>query len=86
MNPSPDIQPLVAKAVEQAFDAWAAEHPALAAAIDRLSVTQTAVESLRRSPQFAAAIAAAGQARTELDLAQTLLALATPLVAGLLTR
>ena len=50
------IQQLVVRAVQQAYDAWAMEHPSLAAVIDRITLTEQATESLRNSPQFAEAM------------------------------
>lgn len=46
------VSALVAAAVGQQFDTWAAEHPSLAAVIDRIRLTDHAVESLRQTPAY----------------------------------
>ena len=79
------IQQLVVRAVQQAYDDWAAEHPSLAAVIDRITLTEQATESLRNSPQFAQAVDGYHSASIELQLLEMLTELAGPIVSAILT-
>ncbi len=81
---SPQVQQLVAQAVGQAYDAWAAQHPSLAAVIDRIVLTQRTVESLRESAEYQQAVDAFHRDQNELGLLKQLIDLATPFLAGLL--
>ncbi len=79
------VQQLVVRAVQQAYDAWAAEHPSLAAVIDRITLTQQAVESLRGSKSFRQAVENYHSASIELQLLDRLIELAGPIVSAILT-
>ncbi|MBS3734471.1 MAG: hypothetical protein KGY99_06040 [Phycisphaerae bacterium] len=62
------VRHAVEQAVGEAFDAWAAEHPSLAAVIDRIAVTDRSVASLRKTDAYRRAVAAFYRDRSELDL------------------
>ena len=78
------VKQAVVRAVQQAFDDWAAEHPSLAAVIDRISLAETAAESLRASPEYEAALAGYHKSRSELEFLSRLVELASPIVRSLL--
>jgi len=78
------VRSAVAAAVGQAYDAWAAEHPSLAAVIDRLTVTQRTAESLRTSQEFRDAVAGFHRGSGELELLNKLVDLAGPILTNLL--
>lgn len=80
----PRVPTLVAQAAQKAYDAWAAEHPALAGAIDRIALVEQAARSLRDSDDYRAAIAHYHQARSELDLLDRLTELAGPILQRIL--
>ena len=79
------VSSTVEQAVGQAFDLWAEEHPSLAAVIDRITLTQQAVESLRHSDEFRQAVAAYDRGMSEADLLNKLLDLTRPVISQLLT-
>lgn len=81
---SEPIEQLVVRAVKQAYDAWAAEHPGLAAVIDRIALTAQAAQSLRASADYRQAVADYHRGLAEVDLLNRLLDLAGPIIAGLL--
>ena len=62
------INQLVASAVGGEFQQWAIKHPSLAAVIDRIRLTEQAVESLRKSDEYRQAIAAYHRDQNELSL------------------
>ena len=72
------------QAVGQSFEQWASQHPALAAVIDRVRVTDITVASLRNSPEYRQAVADYTQGVTELNLLSQLIKLAGPILVGLL--
>ena len=74
----------VEQAVGQAYQAWAAEHPSLAAVIDHVVLSQRATESLRASDQFRQAVAAYHRGMSETELLNRLIELAGPLITALL--
>ena len=78
------VEQVVVRAVQQAYDAWAAEHPSLAAVIDQISLTERSVESLRNSDSYRQAVAKYQQSRSELELLQSMLELAGPIVSSIL--
>ncbi len=78
-------QQLVIRAVQQAYDAWAAGHPTLASVIDRIELTQQAAESLRETQAYRDAVAAFHAGRGELNLLNRLVDLATPIVNSILS-
>ncbi len=78
------VQQLVVRAVQQSYDIWAAEHPSLAAVIDRISLTEQAVELLRNSPEFSQAMEGYHSASIELRLLDRLIELAGPVVSTIL--
>jgi hypothetical protein len=78
------INELVAAAVGKEFDEWAAEHPSLAAVIDRVRLTQQTVQSLRNTDAFRQAIAAYHRDENELGLLAKLGDLAGPALRGIL--
>mgnify|MGYP001114251023 CR=1 FL=1 len=80
-----NVEQAVAQAVQRAYDQWAAEHPSLARVIDRVSVTERTVESLRDSDGYRQAVAAYHRSRNELELIHRLSELAAPLVTNILS-
>lgn len=78
------VSALVAAAVGQQFDTWAAEHPSLAAVIDRIRLTDHAVESLRQTPAYRQAIEAYHRDRNQLVFLTRLAELAGPVLLGIL--
>lgn len=78
------MERLVSQAVGQAFDQWAAEHPSLAAALDRIDLLDRATQSLKASSQYQAAMDEFRRSREELDCFNRLLTLAEPILATLL--
>lgn len=79
------LNELVVRAVQRAFDAWAAEHPTLAEMIDRITLTRRVIESVRASDEFRQAIAHSQAESLEASLLTTLIDIARPLVVGILT-
>jgi hypothetical protein len=67
---------IVEKAIGQAFDAWAAQHPSLAGVIDRLELSDRTVDRLRNTPEYKAAEEEYVQARIEADFLNKVLDLA----------
>jgi len=51
-----ELKELVRERVDLEWDAWAARHPHLAAAIDRVRLTDAAVDELRRDPAYVEAM------------------------------
>ncbi len=82
--PNKIIEQTIVRAVGLAYNEWAAEHPSLAAVIDRIALTHSAVDSLRNSSEYAAAVAAYHQSRNELELLNQLTELAGPIVRSVL--
>jgi hypothetical protein len=79
------INELAVRAVQRAFDDWAAEHPAMADVIDRITLTQRTVESLRNSDAYKQAMAGFSYESLEAQLLSRLVNLAGPVVRSLLT-
>jgi hypothetical protein len=77
---SEPIQQIVVRAVQQAYDAWAVEHPTLASVIDRIELTQQAVESLRQTQAYRDAVDAYHQSQGDVNLLNRLLELAGPIL------
>ena len=66
MNPKQDpLRDLVAEQLNQQWLSWSQRHPHLAAAIDRVTLIDSAVQRLRDDPAFHEAMA-----RAELDEAK----------------
>jgi hypothetical protein len=78
------VQAAVAQAAAQAYEAWAAGHPTLAAVIDRMELTQQTSESLRQSPEYKQAVLDFGKAQSELTLVSQLVELAGPILRNIL--
>ncbi len=78
------VNELVAAAVGKKFEEWAAEHPSLAAVIDRIRLTEHAVASLRQSEQYRQAVAAYHRDRNELGFLSELAELIGPVLQALL--
>ncbi|MGA2265395.1 MAG: hypothetical protein ABSH10_03080 [Phycisphaerae bacterium] len=78
------VEQAVASAVQQSYDAWAAQHPGLAAVIDRIALTSQAAQSLRDSAEYKQAVADFQQGMTEANLLSRLMDLAEPILAGIL--
>jgi len=78
------INELLADAVGKEFDDWAAEHPTLAAVIDRVRLTEQTIESLRDTEGYRQAIAAYHRDQSELNLLAGLAELAGPILRGIL--
>ncbi len=70
------IEQAVARAVQQAYDAWAAEHPSLAGVIDWITVTQQVASSIRDTDEFRQAVSDYHQSLAEADLVSRLLDIA----------
>ena len=79
-----DVEPIIVRAVQQAYDNWAVEHPSLAAVIDRIELTQQTVESLRDSQAFRDAVEAYHNSCGELELLNRLIDLAGPIITAIL--
>ena len=78
------VHKAIADAVGQAYESWAAEHPSLAAVIDRISLTDRAVESLRQSAEYRQAVSDYHRGLNELTLLNQLVELAGPVVQRIL--
>jgi ABC-type proline/glycine betaine transport system substrate-binding protein len=78
------INELAANAVAQAWDSWAAEHPNLARFIDRVTVTDRTVESLRNSDEYKKAVQGFHDANNDLDFLNKIIDLAGPILLALL--
>ena len=78
------IQDIVARAVGEAYDAWAKQHPSLAAVIDRMALSELAAQSLRQSPEFKAAVEEFGHSSVELDLVNKVIDLVGPILMSIL--
>ena len=79
-----NVQQLAVRAVQQAFDAWAAGHPSLASVIDRIELTQQTLESLQPSQPHRDAVAAYYKTGDGPELLRQLTELAKPIIAGIL--
>ncbi len=79
-----NVQSAVEKAVQQAYTDWAAEHPSLAAVIDRIVIAERSAQHLRETAEYKQAVAAYTDSRNELDLFQQLLAIVSPILQQLL--
>ena len=55
------LKQLVARQLDQRWDAFAAEHPHLAGAVARVQLVETVVHELRDDPEFQRAMEAAGR-------------------------
>ena len=78
------INEIVAAAVGAKFDEWAALHPSLASVIDRIALTELAVERLRDSQAYRQAMEAYQRDRDEMNLVGRLADLAAPVIHSLL--
>ena len=78
------VQQIVTKAVQQAYEDWAVEHPGLAGVIDGIVLAQRTVESLRDSEQYREALEEYQQARIESNLFNRILTLAGPILQTIL--
>ena len=74
------IEQIIVRATQRAYDKWAIEHPSLAAVIDRITLTQQAVEPLRSSDEYRQAVEAYHRSRNEVDLFNRLIELAAPIL------
>lgn len=83
---SEQIRQAVVKAVEMAYEAWAVEHPSLAQAIDRISLCERVVESLRQTRQYQQALEAYSRGRDEAQLVSELTQLIEPILGAMLNR
>ena len=79
-----NVQRVAVRAVQQAYDAWAADHPSLASVIDRIELTQQALESLRPSRAHRDAVDAYYNSCDGPELLRRLTELAKPIIAGIL--
>jgi hypothetical protein len=79
-----NVQQIAVRAVQQAYDAWAEEHPSLASVIDRIELTQQALESLQPSQTHRDAVDAYYKAGDTPELLRRLIELAKPIIAGIL--
>ena len=71
-----DMKAVVAQAVGEAFDNWAAAHPSLAAVIDRSLLIDRTTESLRQSDEYKQAIKDYHDSREEMNILGSLIDLA----------
>lgn len=71
-----DLRPIVAQAVDEAFDKWAQLHPSLAAVIDKALVMERTAESLRSSDEYKQAIRDYTAGREEMNILGSLIDLA----------
>ncbi len=78
------VTELVAAAVGEKFDEWALRHPSLAAVIDRISLTERTVESLRDSAEYRDAVAAYHRDMNELGFLARVADLAGPILHAVL--
>ena len=78
------VTELVAAAVGQRFDEWARRHPSLAAVIDRISLTERTVQSLRDSAEYRDDVAAYLQDMYELAFLAQIADLAGPILHAIL--
>ena len=78
------VRQLVAQAVQQTYQQWAAEHPSLASVIDQIHLTDIVVESLRDCQEYRQAVEAYHKGLSEIDLLNRLIELAGPLLTALL--
>jgi hypothetical protein len=78
------IQEIVEQAAQQSYQAWAAQHPSLAAVIDCTKLIEHVAASLRGTPQYDAALAGYYRSRSELEFIGKLMDLCAPLLATLL--
>ena len=81
---SESVQPTVEKAIGQAFADWAVEHPSLAAVVDKIVIAERSAERLRETDEYKQAVAAYNDSRSELDLFNQLLTIASPIIQQLL--
>ena len=82
---SDEIRQEVERAVERAFDRWAAEHPTLASAVDRITLCRLTATSLRESEQYRAAVDAYRRDMRRADLAERLVGIAAGLLGRFMT-
>jgi len=78
------LRSLIDKQLDARWSEWAARHPHLAAAIDRVVLTDRAVELLREDPTFIEAMKQADLDEARLKDAARVLSLAEGLVKRLL--
>jgi hypothetical protein len=67
------LRDLVERELDQSWESWAAQHPNLAAAIGRTTLSQQAVDALRDDPEFQSALTAAGLDEAKLAAAARVL-------------
>ena len=79
-----NVQQLAVRAVQQAYDAWAAGRPSLASVIDRIELTQQPLESLQPSQPHRDAVDAYYKTGDAPELLRQLTDLARPIIAGIL--
>jgi len=75
------LRDLVEKQIGERWEAWAAAHPHLAAAIDRTRLTETTVARLREDADFTAAVRRAAVDEDKLAGAAKLVELAEKWIA-----
>ena len=80
-----DVKELTARAVNEAFDTWARQHPSLAAVINRIELSEQAAVSLRDSDAYRKAVAGYYRSLSEVELLNKLLSLAGPVIERLLS-
>ena len=78
--PDKSVKHVVAQAVRQAFDDWAAEHPSLALVIDAIRLTKQTAETISESQAYRDALAAYESSRDEQALLDQLVSMAGPLL------
>ena len=78
------VTELTAAAIGQKFDEWAILHPSLAAVIDRISLTERTVQSLRDSAEYREAVEAYHRDMNELSFLGQIADLAGPLLHAIL--
>ncbi len=79
------VQQAIVRAVQISYDKWASQHPSLADVIDRISLTNRAVQSLKDTDQYRQAVDAYHRDLSQENLLNHLLELTGPVVIKLLT-
>jgi len=80
-----EVRQAVQDAVGEAFDNWATEHPTLASAIDRMSLTDELAKSVRDSDEYRDAVDAYHRGLSQSVFASELLEIAREVLVRLMS-